>query len=91
MYGRVLHIMNSSKQYITIASQQIPDYQDSGLSREFPDSKMHRFKDTASRQFAYIRAPCETLHVSNVPPHTDEQVRLLVGRCRRVKPSQAPL
>ena len=75
MHGRELHIVPSSKQYITIAnSANNPDFEDSGLSREYRRSQMHRFKDDNSRQFQYIRPPCETLHVSNVPPHFDDQV-----------------
>lgn len=73
MYGRELHVVPSSKTTITIGNTRSPDFQDSGLSKEFPSSPFHRFKDDTSRQFAYIRAPAETLHVSNVPPHIDDQ------------------
>ena len=46
--------------------------QDSGLTKDYTNSPLHRFKRPGSKNFNNIYPPSETLHVSNIPPTVSE-------------------
>ena len=70
LYDQALDVVISQKKYISLPR---PGADDAGLAREYHDNTLHRFKQQGSRQFSYVRAPCEALHISNVPPQVGEQ------------------
>jgi hnRNP-L/PTB/hephaestus splicing factor len=46
---------------------------DSGLTKDFSTSPLHRFKKPGSKNFNNIFPPSTTLHLSNIPPSCDDQ------------------
>jgi len=46
---------------------------DSGLTKDFSSSPLHRFKKPGSKNFNNIFPPSQTLHLSNIPPSVQEQ------------------
>lgn len=53
---------------------------DSGLTKDFSSSPLHRFKKPGSKNFNNIFPPSQTLHLSNIPPSVQEQeIRDLFG------------
>ncbi len=46
---------------------------DSGLTKDFSNSPLHRFKKPGSKNFNNIFPPSQTLHLSNIPPSVQEQ------------------
>jgi polypyrimidine tract-binding protein 1 len=46
---------------------------DSGLTKDFSNSPLHRFKKPGSKNFNNIFPPSQTLHLSNIPPNVTEQ------------------
>jgi polypyrimidine tract-binding protein 2 len=62
---------------------------DSGLTKDFSNSPLHRFKKPGSKNFNNIFPPSQTLHLSNIPPNVTEQelrdLFSLYGTCRAFK------
>jgi len=51
---------------------------DSGLTKDFSNSPLHRFKKPGSKNFNNIFPPSSTLHLSNIPSNiTDQQIKEL--------------
>ena len=46
---------------------------DSGLTKDFSNSPLHRFKKPGSKNFNNIFPPSQTLHLSNIPANVQEQ------------------
>jgi polypyrimidine tract-binding protein 1 len=46
---------------------------DAGLTKDFSNSPLHRFKKPGSKNFNNIFPPSQTLHLSNIPPNVQEQ------------------
>ena len=46
---------------------------DSGLTKDFSTSPLHRFKKPGSKNFNNIFPPSPTLHLSNIPASVSEQ------------------
>lgn len=46
---------------------------DSGLTKDFTNSPLHRFKKPGSKNFNNIFPPSQTLHLSNIPASVQEQ------------------
>lgn len=46
---------------------------DSGLTKDFTNSPLHRFKKPGSKNFNNIFPPSQTLHLSNIPASMQEQ------------------
>jgi hnRNP-L/PTB/hephaestus splicing factor len=57
------------------ASVQMPkdEKSDSGLTKDFSNSPLHRFKKPGSKNFNNIFPPSATLHLSNIPTNVQEQ------------------
>ncbi|XP_023800092.1 polypyrimidine tract-binding protein 3 isoform X2 [Cyanistes caeruleus] len=64
LYGRVMHATLSK--YPTI---QLPreGQEDKGLTKDYSNSPLHRFKNPCSKNFQNIFPPSATLHLSNIP------------------------
>jgi polypyrimidine tract-binding protein 1 len=59
---------------------------DSGLTKDFSNSPLHRFKKPGSKNFNNIFPPSQTLHLSNIPPNvTEQELRDLFGMYGSVK------
>ena len=46
---------------------------DAGLTKDFTNSSLHRFKKPGSKNYQNIYPPSATLHLSNIPPQVTEQ------------------
>ncbi|NXI95966.1 PTBP3 protein, partial [Psophia crepitans] len=64
IYGRVLHA-TLSKHHIVQLPREGQD--DQGLTKDYSNSPLHRFKKPGSRNFQNIFPPSATLHLSNIP------------------------
>lgn len=59
---------------------------DSGLTKDFTNSPLHRFKKPGSKNFNNIFPPSQTLHLSNIPASVQEQeLRDLFGQYGQVR------
>jgi len=67
LLGKVLQVSWSHHPYLMAAGGE-----DDGLTQDFSNSDMHRFRKPESRNFDHIRPPCDTLHIScNIPLDQD--------------------
>jgi polypyrimidine tract-binding protein 1 len=46
---------------------------DAGLTRDYSNSPLHRFKKPGSKNYLNIYPPSSTLHLSNIPPNITEE------------------
>jgi len=78
LYGQELAILFSKH-----SSVQLPPphskLDSSDLVKDFSESKLHRFKIPNSRNELHIAAPAATLHISNLPDITEEELTTLFG------------
>ncbi|NWS42163.1 PTBP3 protein, partial [Probosciger aterrimus] len=65
LYGRVLHATLSKYQIIQLPPE---GQKDNGLTKDYSNSPLHRFKKPGSKNFQHIFPPSATLHLSNIPP-----------------------
>ncbi|NXS66083.1 PTBP3 protein, partial [Pandion haliaetus] len=65
LYGKVLHISLSKYQAVQLPQE---GKQDQGLTKDYSNSPLHRFKKPGSKNFQNIFPPSATLHLSNIPP-----------------------
>ncbi|NXF20592.1 PTBP3 protein, partial [Rhodinocichla rosea] len=84
LYGRVMHATLSK--YHTI---QLPreGQEDKGLTKDYSNSPLHRFKNPCSKNFQNIFPPSATLHLSNIPPSVtvDDLKNLFTSKGSTVK------
>ncbi|KAM6289925.1 polypyrimidine tract-binding protein 3 [Aegotheles albertisi] len=64
LYGRVLHATLSKHQTVQLPRE---GEEDQGLTKDYSNSPLHRFKKPGSKNFQYIFPPSDTLHLSNIP------------------------
>nr|WMV69960.1 polypyrimidine tract-binding protein 1/2 [Euglena gracilis]BDX17176.1 polypyrimidine tract-binding protein A [Euglena gracilis] len=63
LIGKILQVSWSHHPYLMSTGAE-----DDGLTQDFSNSDMHRFRKPESRNFDHIRPPCDTLHIScNIP------------------------
>ncbi|KAM6953636.1 polypyrimidine tract-binding protein 2-like isoform 2-T2 [Aplochiton taeniatus] len=75
MYGKVIRVTLSKHQTVALPRDGLDDQ---GLTKDFTNSPLHRFKKPGSKNFQNIFPPSATLHLSNVPPDVSEDdLRLL--------------
>ncbi|KAM6187461.1 polypyrimidine tract-binding protein 3 isoform 2-T5 [Sarcoramphus papa] len=65
LYGRVLRITLSKYQTVQLPRE---GQEDQGLTKDYSNSPLHRFKKPGSKNFQNIFPPSATLHLSNIPP-----------------------
>lgn len=59
---------------------------DAGLTKDFSNSPLHRFKKPGSKNFNNIFPPSATLHLSNIPQNvTEQQLKDIFGRYGTIK------
>ncbi|KAJ8012297.1 hypothetical protein DPEC_G00067200 [Dallia pectoralis] len=80
MYGKIIRVTLSKHQTVQLPREGLDDQ---GLTKDFTNSPLHRFKKPGSKNFQNIFPPSATLHLSNVPfgldreDVTEEDLRLL--------------
>ncbi|KAJ6669458.1 hypothetical protein lerEdw1_000006 [Lerista edwardsae] len=65
LYGKVLRITLSKHQAVQLPRE---GQEDQGLTKDYSNSPLHRFKKPGSKNFQNIFPPSATLHLSNIPP-----------------------
>ncbi|NXY19566.1 PTBP1 protein, partial [Atrichornis clamosus] len=75
LHGKPIRITLSKHQTVQLPRD---DQEDQGLTKDFGQSPLHRFKKPGSKNFQNIFPPSATLHLSNIPPSiTEEDLKLL--------------
>ncbi|XP_035643726.1 polypyrimidine tract-binding protein 2-like isoform X2 [Oncorhynchus keta] len=75
MHGKIIRVTLSKHQAVQLPREGLDDQ---GLTKDFTNSPLHRFKKPGSKNFQNIFPPSTTLHLSNVPEDvTEEDLRLL--------------
>ncbi|XP_070602633.1 polypyrimidine tract-binding protein 2 isoform X3 [Erythrolamprus reginae] len=77
MYGKIIRVTLSKHQTVQLPREGLDDQ---GLTKDFGNSPLHRFKKPGSKNFQNIFPPSATLHLSNIPPSVSEDdLRMLFG------------
>ncbi|XP_046883352.1 polypyrimidine tract-binding protein 2-like [Hypomesus transpacificus] len=75
MYGKIIRVALSKHQTVALPRDGLDDQ---GLTKDFSNSPLHRFKKPGSKNFQNIFPPSSTLHLSNIPEDvTEEDISLL--------------
>ncbi|CAN9506020.1 unnamed protein product [Ophioblennius macclurei] len=75
MYGKIIRVTLSKHQTVALPRDGLDDQ---GLTKDYANSPLHRFKKPGSKNFQNIFPPSATLHLSNIPQDvTEEDLRLL--------------
>uniref|UniRef100_A0A3B4EA65 RRM domain-containing protein n=1 Tax=Pygocentrus nattereri TaxID=42514 RepID=A0A3B4EA65_PYGNA len=71
MYSKIIRVTMSKHQTVQLPRDGLDDQ---GLTKDFTNSPLHRFKKPGSKNFQNIFPPSATLHLSNIP---DRKMALL--------------
>lgn len=71
LYGKQMKV--SASKHSEVQMPKEGSGSDSGLTKEYINSPLHRFKKPGSKNYANIYPPSETLHLSNIPPGMSEE------------------
>ena len=82
LMGRTLKVNASRHGVVQLPKEGQPD---AGLTKDFANSTLHRFKKPGSKNYSNIFPPSTTLHLSNIPSTVSEEELLEVFR-REVRP-----
>uniref|UniRef100_A0A3P8VEQ2 Polypyrimidine tract binding protein 2b n=1 Tax=Cynoglossus semilaevis TaxID=244447 RepID=A0A3P8VEQ2_CYNSE len=75
MYGKIIRVTLSKHQSVALPRDGLDDQ---GLTKDYANSPLHRFKKPGSKNFQNIFPPSSTLHLSNIPQDvTEDDLRLL--------------
>ncbi|XP_037135818.1 polypyrimidine tract-binding protein 2-like isoform X2 [Syngnathus acus] len=75
MYGKIIRATLSKHQTVALPRDGLDDQ---GLTKDYANSSLHRFKKPGSKNFQNIFPPSATLHLSNIPQDvTEDDLRLL--------------
>lgn len=69
VWGKQIRVFLSKHLTVQMPKDGQPD---SGLTKDFSNSPLHRFKKPGSKNFNNIFPPSQTLHLSNIPPNVQE-------------------
>jgi hnRNP-L/PTB/hephaestus splicing factor len=70
LWNKQIRVFPSKHQTVQMPKDGQPD---AGLTKDFSNSPLHRFKKPGSKNFNNIFPPAQTLHLSNIPPTSSEQ------------------
>ncbi|EDL83874.1 polypyrimidine tract-binding protein [Rattus norvegicus] len=70
LYGKALCILLSKHQSVKLPRE---GKEDQGLTKDYANSPLHRFKKPGSKNFQNIFPPSATLHLSNLPSLVSEE------------------
>jgi len=69
VFGKQIKLMHSHHTTVQLPREGQPD---AGLTKDYPNSNLHRFKKPGSKNYQNIYAPSATLHLSNIPASVEE-------------------
>ncbi|KAH7720861.1 polypyrimidine tract-binding protein 1 [Aphelenchoides avenae] len=69
-HDKVIRVTTSKHTNVQMPKEGQPD---AGLTRDYTNSSLHRFKKPGSKNYMNIYPPSSTLHLSNIPPSTTEE------------------
>lgn len=73
LWGKSIRVMASKHQAVQLPKEGQPD---AGLTRDYSQNPLHRFKKPGSKNYQNIYPPSATLHLSNIPSScTEEDIR----------------
>lgn len=73
VYGKPVRVTPSKHHIVQLPKDGQPD---AGLTKDYINSPLHRFKKPGSKNYQNIYPPSATLHLSNIPPTvSEEQIR----------------
>lgn len=64
LWGKSIRVMASKHQAVQLPKEGQPD---AGLTRDYGQNPLHRFKKPGSKNYQNIYPPSATLHLSNIP------------------------
>lgn len=64
VFGKQIRVMVSKHQTVQLPKEGQPD---AGLTKDYTNSTLHRFKKPGSKNYQNIYPPSATLHLSNIP------------------------
>lgn len=64
VYGKTINVMPSKHMLVQLPKDGQPD---AGLTKDYSNSSLHRFKKPGSKNYQNIYPPSSTLHLSNIP------------------------
>jgi polypyrimidine tract-binding protein 2 len=64
VFGNQIRVMPSKHQTVQLPKEGQPD---AGLTKDYSNSTLHRFKKPGSKNYQNIYPPSATLHLSNIP------------------------
>ena len=70
VWGKPMRVAASKHAQVQMPKEGAPD---GGLTKDYANSPLHRFKKKGSKNYSNIFAPSATLHLSNIPPNTTEE------------------
>jgi polypyrimidine tract-binding protein 2 len=70
LFGRTLKVTPSRHGVVQLPKEGQPD---AGLTKDFSNSSLHRFKKPGSKNYSNIFPPSTTLHLSNIPSTVSEE------------------
>lgn len=71
VYGKTIRVTRSKHQLVQMPRDG--NQSDAGLTKDYTNSPLHRFKIPGSRNYLNIYPPSNTLHISNIPATIDEE------------------
>uniref|UniRef100_A0A673JWF6 Polypyrimidine tract-binding protein 1 n=1 Tax=Sinocyclocheilus rhinocerous TaxID=307959 RepID=A0A673JWF6_9TELE len=69
LYGKALRVTLSKHTTVQLPRE---GHEDQGLTKDYSNSPLHRFKKPGSKNYSNIFPPSSTLHLSNIPPSVTE-------------------
>ncbi|XP_055325303.1 polypyrimidine tract-binding protein 1 isoform X7 [Sitodiplosis mosellana] len=70
LWGKAIRVMASKHQAVQLPKEGQPD---AGLTRDYAQNPLHRFKKPGSKNYQNIYPPSATLHLSNIPTTVSEE------------------
>lgn len=70
VFGKNIRVMLSKHQSVQMPKEGQPD---AGLTKDYSQSPLHRFKKPGSKNYQNIYPPSSTLHLSNIPATCNEE------------------
>lgn len=71
IYGKTVRVTRSKHQSVQMPRDS--NQAEAGLTKDFTNSPLHRFKIPGSRNYLNIYPPSDTLHISNIPATIEEE------------------
>ncbi len=69
LWNKQIRVMPSKHTNVQLPKEGQPD---AGLTKDYSNSSLHRFKKPGSKNYSNIYPPSATLHLSNIPSNVDE-------------------